>query len=401
MSVFRSSTILREPTFAASELHADLLRQADNESIGFVLFFCAADYDLPELANSLNQQFVAIPVVGCTSAGEINELGYADHSVVALAFAKSHFQVASLIVTDLTQFDLIKAQQVVEQLKRQAGAIESQTFVMTLLDGLAAQEELVLLALESALGAIPHFGGSAGDNHQLSRTHLYYQGQFYTQAAVMLMFQTTLPFAVFSTQHLIAGTAKLVVTSASPQSRVVHELNAEPAALAYADLLGLKVEELNATVFALNPLAVRIGQEYYTRSIQKVNADMSLTFYCAMANGMVLTAMQPGDMLTDLADKLNHLSQVLGQPLLTIGCDCVLRKIEVAQHQLAAPAAGLFQQFKVLGFNTYGEHFNGVHLNQTFTGVMFGDGNTLKNTTAKYVVNLDQQHLIEPPFGDS
>ena len=377
MSVFRSSTILREPTFAASELHADLLRQADNESIGFVLFFCAADYDLPELANSLNQQFVAIPVVGCTSAGEINEMGYADHSVVALAFAKSHFQVASLIVTDLTQFDLIKAQQVVEQLKRQAGAIESQTFVMTLLDGLAAQEELVLLALESALGAIPHFGGSAGDNHQLSRTHLYYQGQFYTQAAVMLMFQTSLPFAVFSTSHLTAGTDKLVVTSASPQSRIVHELNAEPAALAYADLLGLSVAELDATVFALNPLAVRIGQEYYIRSIQKVNADMSLTFYCAMANGMVLTAMQPGDMLADLANKLNQLTPALGLPLLTIGCDCVLRKIEVSKLALAKPAAALFKEFKVLGFNTYGEHFNGVHLNQTFTGVMLGDGNLL------------------------
>ena len=377
MPVFRSSTNLRDPQLAAAELTSSLLAQAAAEPIGFVLFFCAADYALPELAEALKGSFAEVQVVGCTTAGEISQGGYADHSIVALGFARGHFQVASICVTDLAQFDLIKAQQVVEQLKRQAGAVSGQTFVMTLLDGLSAQEELVLLALESALGAIPHFGGSAGDNHQLRRTHLYFQGQFYTQAAVMLMFQTTLPFAVFSTQHLTAGTDKLVVTSASPQSRVVHELNAEPAALAYADLLGLPVAALDATVFALNPLAVRIGQEYYIRSIQKVNADLSLTFYCAMANGMVLTAMQPGDMLADLANKLNQLTPALGLPLLTIGCDCVLRKIEVSKLALAEPAAELFQEFKVLGFNTYGEHFNGVHLNQTFTGVMLGDGNLL------------------------
>lgn len=397
MPVFRSSTMVQDPTLAASALHADLLAQAATESIGFVLFFCAADYDLAELAKALNRQFIAIPVVGCTSAGEINHQGYADHSIVALAFAKSHFQVASLIVTDLAQFDLLKAQQLVEQLKRQAAAVASQTFVMTLLDGLSAQEELVLLALESALGTIPHFGGSAGDNHQLRRTHLYYQGQFYTQAAVMLMFQTTLPFAVFSTQHLTPGREKLVVTSASPQSRVVFELNAEPAALAYADLLGLPVAALDATVFALNPLAVRIGQEYYIRSIQKVNADMSLTFYCAMANGMVLTAMQSGDMLTGLAQQLQQLTPTLGQPLLTIGCDCVLRKIEVANHQLATPAAALFQQFNVLGFNTYGEHFNGVHLNQTFTGVMFGDG----QRPAKATTNQASESVFSLPRANS
>lgn len=385
-SVFKAITQAVDEYAAAEQLASNLLLQQGHSALGFVVFFCAADYDLPRLAKAMQQSFGDIPVVGCTSSGEISPQGYSEHSIVAIGFSSTEFQLASVCITELDQFDLLKAQQVVTQLKRQLHAVAGQasddhTFdheclVMTLLDGLSAQEELVLLALESALGPIAHFGGSAGDNHQLRRTHLYFQGQFYSNAAVLLMVRTHLPFAVFSTSHLQHGAEKLVVTAASVQSRVVYELNAEPAAQAYADLLGLTVAELNPTVFALHPLAVRIGQEYYIRAIQKVNADLSLTFYCAMANGMVLTAMKPDDLIFNLAEQLQNLSSQLGEPLLTIGCDCVLRKLEVDQLQLAKPAQALFARFNVVGFNTYGEHFNGVHLNQTFTGVMFAKAKT-------------------------
>ncbi len=374
-SVVSATTKATDEQQAAQELASQLCQQSGQPQLGFVLFFCAADYNLPLLAQALQTHFADLPVVGCTSAGEISPQGYAEHSIVALGFAAADFQLASVCITELVQFDLLKAQQVVTQLKRQLNAQDHQCFVMTLLDGLSAQEELVLLALESALGSIAHFGGSAGDNHQLRRTHLFYQGRFYSNAAVLLMVQTALPFTVFSTSHLQHGTEKLVVTAASVQSRVVYELNAEPAAQAYADLLGLTVAELEPTVFALHPLAVRIGQEYYIRAIQKVNEDLSLTFYCAMANGMVLTAMKPGDLIANLTAQLQHLSSNLGEPVLTIGCDCVLRKLEVDQLQLAKPAQSLFARFNVVGFNTYGEHFNGVHLNQTFTGVMFAKPN--------------------------
>jgi len=32
----------------------------------------------------------------------------------------------------------------------------------------------------------------------------------------------------------------------------------------------------------------------------------------------------------------------------------------------------LMAQYGVFGFSTYGEQFNGVHVNQTFTGVALG-----------------------------
>ena len=184
------------------------------------------------------------------------------------------------------------------------------------------------------------------------------------------MLHTTLPFEVFSTHHVSALTDKLVVTAATPDMRTVQELNAEPAALAYAAAIGCAVTDLNATVFAMHPLAVKIGKDYYVRSIQRVNPDGSLTFYCAVGLGAVLTTMQPQPILPDLQQRFADIEQRIGEPLITIGCDCVLRRLESAERQSLPQASEFFRAHRVFGFNTYGEHFQGVHLNQTFTGVV-------------------------------
>ncbi len=49
----------------------DLARQLIHPHLGFVLFFCSAEYDLPALAEMLERYFGGIDLVGCTTAGEI------------------------------------------------------------------------------------------------------------------------------------------------------------------------------------------------------------------------------------------------------------------------------------------------------------------------------------------
>src|SRR5690606_39804550 len=57
----------------------------------------------------------------------------------------------------------------------------------------------------------------------------------------------------------------------------------------YARAVGLEVTELTPQIFAAYPVMLRIGGEYFVRSIQKANPDGSLTFYCAIDTGLVLT----------------------------------------------------------------------------------------------------------------
>ncbi|MDY7534421.1 nitric oxide-sensing protein NosP [Pseudomonas sp. Bout1] len=357
----------------------DLARQLLHPRLGFVLFFCSASYDLHALGQALQHSFGAIRLVGCTSAGEITPQGYGRNCITAVGFDHSHFSIATELIDQVEHFSLIDAQQMVERLvggcrSNTLAPIKGNSFALTLLDGLSSREEMVLAALSAALGDIPHFGGSAGDDNRLTHTHVYFGGEFHSGAAVVVLVNTWLDFEVFTTHHILPREEKLVVTGADSASRRVFELNAEPAAQEYARHIGVAVADLDYRVFAAHPLAVRINNQYYVRAIQQVHPDLSLSFYCAVENGIVLTVMTPGEILPNLERLFDGLQARLGELLLTLGCDCFLRRLELEDSGALEHIGGFLRDQRVMGFNTYGEQFNGMHINQTFTGVAIARG---------------------------
>jgi hypothetical protein len=363
----------------AGQAAEELARQLLHPYLGFVLFFCSASYDLHALGDALQHCFGNVRVVGCTSAGEITPQGYGRNCVTAVGFNHAHFSIATELIDQVEHFSLIDAQHMVERLvggcrSNTLAPIKGNTFALTLLDGLSSREEMVLAALSAALGDIPHFGGSAGDDNFLTHTHVYFNGAFHSGAAVVVLVNTWLDFEVFTTHHILPRGEKLVVTGADSPSRRVFELNAEPAAEEYARHIGVAVADLDHRTFAAHPLAVRIHDQYYIRAIQQVHDDLSLSFYCAVENGIVLTAMTPGPILPNLERLFDGLQSRLGDLLLTIGCDCFLRRLELEDSGNLEQIGRFLQAKRVMGFNTYGEQFNGMHINQTFTGVAIARG---------------------------
>lgn len=362
-----------DPRAAARELAVELC----HPELGFMLFFCSAEYPLAALSESLDAAFDGVPVAGCTTAGEITPQGYERGGIVAIGFDRRHFAVSCALVEDLSGFDLMRAQRLVDGLlddcrDRALAPLAEHSFALTLLDGLSSCEEQVLATLDAALGRIPSFGGSAGDDNRLAHTHVHAEGGFHGQAAVVVLINTRLPFEVFTTHHLRPRDEKLVVTRADRERRRVLELNALPAAEEYARLVGLPVEALTPDVFARHPLAVRLGEAHFVRAIQRVNDDGSLSFYCAVENGIVLTAMRPAPLLEDLETVFAGLSARLGEPALIIACDCFLRRLELETLARVDAGSRLLARSRVIGFNTYGEQHHGMHINQTFTGVAIG-----------------------------
>jgi len=368
-----ASTRVRDPELAA----AALARQLRHEHLGCVLFFCSVEYDLTRLGPALKMAFPGIRVVGCTSAGEITSEGYGRGCISALGFDARYFAIDCALISELERFTLQDAQQVIDGLlstcrDARLAPVKGNTFAITLLDGLSSREELVLATLNAALGTIPQFGGSAGDDERLADTHVFFDGHFHSAAATVVLVNTPLDFRVFSTHHMRDQADKLVVTRACPESRTVFELNAEPAADVYARSVGVPVEQLDRRVFALQPLGVRVGGNYFVRSIQRVNPDGSLTFYCAVETGIVMTVMEPGSLLDSVRAQIEASERVVGKPLVTLACDCFLRRLEAELTGQLDDVTGFLRQHKVVGFNTYGEQFNGMHINQTFTGVVIG-----------------------------
>ena len=368
-----ASSDARDPMLAATTLASQL----GSEHLGCVLFFCSTEYDLGRLGIALEHVFAGVQVSGCTSAGEITPDGYGRGCITAIGFDDRFFSIDCALIRELDRFHLQDAQDVIDGLlttcrDANLAPIKGNTFAITLLDGLSSREELVLATLNSALGTIPQFGGSAGDDEKLANTHVYHQGQFHTGAATVMLVNTTLDFRVFSTHHMVAGDEKLVVTRADAETRTVYELNAEPAADAFARAMGVSVEDLDREVFALRPLGVRIGGHYFVRSVQRVNPDRSMTFYCAVETGIVMTAMSPQSLLDSVRTQIEASERVVGSPLVTIGCDCFLRRLEAELTGVADEVSDFLRHHRVIGFNTYGEQFNGMHINQTFTGVVIG-----------------------------
>ncbi|MCW8884338.1 MAG: FIST C-terminal domain-containing protein [Motiliproteus sp.] len=362
-----------DPVVAAAELYQDL----NHGELSLVMFFCSTDYDLETLSSALRDQFGDLPVVGCTTAGEITPLGYARGSITGISFSAHEFAIELALFRSLTDVTFTEVQTLSHAMldrcqKKQVAPIRAHSFALALLDGLSVREEQLLNMLSANLGSIPLLGGSAGDDLSFKDTHVYFNGEFLSDAAILVLVNTCCDFEVFSIDHLVDTDEKLVVTEADCDERRVYELNATPAAQEYADFLDLNVSQLNPTVFALNPLSVRIGERFYPRAIQKVNDDLSLSFYCAVENGIVLTRSQPTAIIERLEQLFEDLSRKIGPPQLVIGCDCVFRRLEIEHRDLVADASAIFERNRVIGFSSYGEQFDGLHLNQSFTGVAIG-----------------------------
>ncbi|MEN8771269.1 MAG: nitric oxide-sensing protein NosP, partial [Glaciecola sp.] len=357
----------------------DIKTQLDLTKMSTIIFYCSSAYDLDVLATNINEHFPDHECVGCTTAGEFAGNGYETNSMVALGYHDSHFVIQSTLVENLQSFTVIDAQNVMNTLKdaialKAIAPLERQSFLFSLVDGLASKEEEFLITFDSCTQGLPHFGGSAGDDLNLNKTYVFYDGKFRSSAAIILLFNTAQKFSVFSVNHVNDSLSKLVVTDADPNTRQVFEINGEPAATVYADLLGITVDELEPEVFSLHPVAVKIGGEYYTRSIQRVNKDFySLSFYCAVDIGIVLNEVDLIDINYPLSTKLERIRNSLGPPHLVMGCDCFLRRLEVRSKSLNEETRDIQNEFNLVGFNAYGEHINGLHLNQTFTGVYISE----------------------------
>jgi hypothetical protein len=241
-----------------------------------------------------------------------------------------------------------------------------------LIDGLSLREERVAHVFQGALGTIPLVGGSAGDDRKFEAAWIYHNGRFRRDCAALILLSTQLPLTVFKTQHFTPTDERLVVTGADPDRRIVTELNGAAAATEYARLLGMDVAELTPAVMADAVVIVLIGDSAFVRSIQKINPDGSLTFYCAIETGLVLRRACETSLPGELEETFQRIRADIGPPQLVIGFDCIQRQLMMRRNGLVTQVGDILRRNHTVGFSTYGEQFGGIHVNQTLTGVAIG-----------------------------
>lgn len=372
-SIRRAQSLAADAREAVREFHAGVT-QAD---MALVVFFCSSDYDLDALADEMRHVFVGVEVVGCTTAGEIGPAGYCERSLSGVSFASSHFRAVSGLLSHLQQFRIGTGQAFTMQLMQRLAhrvphSMMDSSFALLLIDGMSIREEPVTRAMQSTLGKIPLVGGSAGDGAHFRNTYVYSEGRFHVDGAVLTLVTTTLPFRLFKTHNFEPTDERLVVTDADPAHRLVREINGRPAAREYARIIGVDVNNLGLAHFARWAAVVVINGISHVRSIQKVNDDGSLTFFCAIENGLVLRIARSVDLVDNLHQTFAQVHNQIGTPQLVLGADCVHRKLEAERMDDKDTVAATLMANNTTGFTTYGEQFRGIHINQTFVGIAIG-----------------------------
>lgn len=373
LTVRIGSTAVRDAAAAAR----DLAGQIAQPDAAVTLVFASPEYDLVALGPALAAALPA-PLVGCTTAGEITPDGYASGTLVGLSVAGGDLEVCALRHAPLAAASRAGVEATLDAARRALSEARERhpgaaAFGFLLVDGLSIMEEQVTAVLATALDDLPLVGGSAGDDLRFGKTHVLADGVFAQDTAVLVLCVTSLPFAVIKTQHFTASDLRVVITRATPARRLVHEINGRPAADEYARLVGVARGALGPEVFSNHPLMLRFGGEYYVRSIQRAQEDGTLTFFCAIDEGVVLRLARGENLVENLAAALAEASRAVPRPAVTLACDCILRRLEIVGKHLEPDVAGLLAEHRVVGFSTYGEQFGSLHVNQTFTGIMLGE----------------------------
>ena len=375
---------------------------AASEVAGILVFFSQNDVCGQSLVSGIAQALIShslfspadlydpIPslvICGCSTSGEVTPDGFTNSSTLIMLLPKIHFTLSAMYIDQVSNrgMDDIAdcARNHLQQFNQELTPNPDHVFSMLFIDGLTYSEEAVTSALHRGLGDIPIIGGSAGDDLQFKGTVQLLQDCAHTNSAVVVLLECRIPFLLFNEHNLIPTENKLVVTDAEPDRRLVREFNAEPAAVAYARAIGQEPENLTAMSFASHTVVVRVGGEYHCRAIRKVNPDFSLSFYCAIDNGLVLTVARSIGMVRSTRDAINRFEHHLGSISMMIGFDCIYRRLDAQHRNATERIENLYTNKNFIGFNSYGEQYHSMHVNQTFTGVAFGPATSSKKSIAK------------------
>lgn len=355
---------------------AELAAQLGSSPSESLIFFCSSTYDLGLLGKELSNTFHC-QLIGCTTAGEISSLvGFQKNGIVAATISSPMLKLHPYLIEDIDSFTINKADILCKQIKHDMqlqSLADTSMFAFLLIDGLSNAEEKAAALLYNILDKTPLFGGSAGDNLAFKETFIFYNGKFRTNCALLTLFETNHPFYIFKKQHLLPTDKKLVITGTLPGKRCITEINGYPAAPEYARIIGKNINELTAETFSAYPFLLKVGGECYVRTIISANKDSSLLLYCDIDKGLVVSIAQSDDLAANIKTTLAETQKQVPNPRLILGCDCIARKLELESNGQIANSKELFADSVFLGFSTYGEQFNALHINQTFTGVVIGE----------------------------
>jgi len=332
------------------------------------MVFASTSQPLAGVSAALVQRFPGATVLGASTAGEFTEEGDGKQGAVACAMS-GDFKVSAGLGSGLSA----DPQRAVEQaLGGGAQAIEgySHRSALMLLDPLTGRGEEAVLLAGARLGAgVPLAGGAAGDDLQMSATHVGCGTSVESDAVVLAVIHSRVPLGLGVSHGHRPLSEPMKVTRASEST--VYEIDGRPAWAVWAEQTRASAAERGVDPNALQDSEVGAyllryeaglpaGAELKIRAPLSRNDDGSLAFACAIPEGATLriTESVPEAQIESARRAARQARERAGTKLAgAIVFDCICRNLILgdrfgtAVDAISSELGGV----PLAGFETYGE----------------------------------------------
>ena len=381
VDMLHARTSARSPAIAADELCARL----GTVKPKLVVIFASRDRDHIALNRALRERLPkGTRLIGASTGGEIDRDGM-HNSTVVMAALSGDLEVGLGLGRDLTRNAPAAGEAAIRDAAQQLGArasdLGSKKYVALVMDDAFRyrKEELLLgaMAMNQALVAV---GGGAYDTEpspEKQSALVHVDGEIATDAVALALFRTDAPWAALRSHWYVPTGQTVRITKIDESAKRALEIDGQPAARRYADLLGVGIDDLEfgkPKGFAVRPTALRVGREYFIRAPWKPLDDGSILFANMLEEGSELEIVK----ITDIVESTrrffeSELPARVASPRAALLFHCGGRKIYAESTGKLPELARAFSSAPpCAGMNVLFEIYCGFHINTTLTTLAFG-----------------------------
>ena len=345
------------------------LAKVGKEPIAFALVFAGPERSLDTAMRVLEARLPKVPMMGCSTAGEITEHGITKQAiaVVLVAGADIHARGHGVPYTahDVDQAGTLLSADFAEVARNESLSGRKHSTTFTLVDGISGLGERVVESLRRATRSFqPIIGGAAGDNAKFASTPVAFGTRVMSQGAAVLHVFSEHAIGVGLGTGLIPDSPRMTITKAT--GNVVQEIDNKPAFeiyQAYAKKRGVKLDAPEAGRFLLeHELGVYFFDELrLARAPLRVAPDGSLTCAAAVPQGAVVCILDGNEAsLVDAARRAAEEAKanLKGRPcagVLIFNCICRGELLGVNHVRELKAVREVLGDVPIAGFLTYGE----------------------------------------------
>jgi hypothetical protein len=320
----------------------------------------------PEVLKGIEEAYPGVPLVGCSTAGEITNQGSSKESVVAMALRSDQMQFTVGCGQPVKGNERAAGRALAEDIKSRAPSEVTSMIIFS--DVLGANGTEISRGVLEVFGEnFVMVGGAAGDDLNFKDTHEYYNGKVLSGYTVGVGLSGTYKKAFGAKHGWEPVGSKHKVTKAT--GTVVQEIDGKPAFETYKEYFGDKADEIKQGILSRMALTYPLGMQvdghegYMIRVPLVFNDDGSIAFGAEVLEGSHVSIML-GTQEKSIQAAVDVAHNVAAEfadraPSALFISDCVARKKLYGpdvSKEIEEVTKIIGPQVPLIGFYSYGQH---------------------------------------------